>query len=704
MGPVGPTGPHGETGPQGPKGDDGNVGFGIFYQNYDNTYNGKREDGSIIIYESFVEKHGRELQIGDLIIDKNCLVHKVTSVNPCYAKTILRTMGNSIHYYNGEAPCMYEGITLCPGLDACFETDKFSSPDLVIQREDVIIDSTGKLFQCYGNVSLTVKGTFYALCIVDLKDQQGISGEYDTSGGVDVTAKPGQLIRVKSVDENGKTTAWEPVPWGYTEGEMVEILPETTLTSHSGNPKTFNTPWGITSGKTYVVTFDGKEYKCEAFAYTYPGSPFTMTLLGDYSRGFDVPTTGEPFGIMEMDAEIADAAGMPNDRVIVYQNVSSETCDFTISISEVTETIHPIPGKLLPEGVPYVEQGELVEILPETTLTTDDPGDFEIYPPIILEVGVKYIVKFNGTEYTCIGQDASALEPGFVVVGNFAEMGLAGNGEPFVLLALDGMSAVATDPSLSQVTISVKGKSETIHKLDNRCLDLDWIPTKKAKETEILPEMFTSEYNNELKPTALPIGTVVAVYWDGVRHECTVSTVEGSEGALYFGYLGRNPFAFLAMYESLPYTIQTADGEEHTVSLSLVEYEYNVIPSGYLGESTSVPISLIDLGMPVATGSETILATDTSEVMKKLKNGSKVKAVFKARFETENGHTDGTVTAIFDGTRYFNGASTVKDTFIFSKMICMYACLYAVTLRVEDGQYVAGVHKLLDNSATEVTP
>lgn len=430
--------------------------------------------------------------------------------------------------------------------------------------------------------------------------------EVGSGSGVDVTAKPGQLIRVKSVDENGKPTAWEAVPWGYTEGG----------------------------------------------------------------------------------------------------------------------TVHPIPGKLLPEGVPYVEQGGTAELpivggWADEGNDTDGDGNIDEHEymfvttaPIGLEVGKTYIVNWDGTEYECTGLDMNEISGGEmpgVFIGNLANFGGEDNGLPFMLIemsaeigAAEGIYAVAMALDNTQVDFSIYHTAEIVHKLDNRCLDLDWIPTKKAKETEILPEMFTSEYDNELKPTALPIGTVVAVYWDGVRHECTVSTVEGSEGALYFGYLGGYPFAFFAMYESLPYTIQTADGEEHTVSVSLVEYEYNVIPSGYLGESTSAPISLIDLGMPVATGSETIFATDTSEVMKKLKNGSKVKAVFKARFETENGHTDGTVTAIFDGTRYFNGASTVKDTFIFSKMICMYACLYAVTLRVEDGQYVAGVHKLLDNSATEV--
>ena len=324
--------------------------------------------------------------------------------------------------------------------------------------------------------------------------------------GADVTAKPGQLIRVKSVDENGKPTAWEAVPWGYTEGGMVEILPETTLTSYTGNPITFDTPWGITTGKTYVVTFDGKEHKCEAFAYAIPGTPFTVTILGDYSRGFDVPTTGEPFGIMEMDAEIADAAGTPNDRVIVYQNVSSETCDFTISISDVTETIHPIPGKLLPEGVPYVEQGELVEILPETTLTEDaeDPGMFGIDENApVLEIGKTYIVNWNGTEYTCVGQDISAMAPGAVLLGNLGAVdGTIGTGEPFVMVsALNGETQAAMVLSLediNELTLSIKEMTGTIHKLDNRCLDLAWLPTMTVGMGEVQAETALNQSSTDI--------------------------------------------------------------------------------------------------------------------------------------------------------------------------------------------------------------
>lgn len=519
--------------------------------------------------------------------------------------------------------------------------------------------------------------------------------------GIDVTAQPGQLIRVKEVDAEGKPTAWENFPHLWVE-ETTSFVYEETVDLVNGDEFYATPPFVPIDGKTYKVDWNGAMYECVAHVVTVTEGETSATAgwIGNPTRVFyssfyeqyvgAITDTGEPFVF-----EYTVISGNPN----MWIRTSEGDIEVTFKVDICEDTVHKLPGKFLPDGVPYIEGG-MVEILPETTLTAseEEPGEFVVTEnPPTLEVGKIYTVNWNGIEYTATAMDGAEIGlDGAIVAQNDGADFTTGEGMVFMLVNANGVFGVMDSSNSMTLTISIWCEGETVHKLDNKFLDLDWIPTKKVKETVVLPEMLTSEYTNELKPTSLPIGTVVAVYWDGVRHECTVSTVEGAEGAHYFGYLSRNPFMFLALYQNLPYTIDCADGEEHTVSVSLLEYEYNVIPAGYLGESTT-PISLIDLGMPsVGTDAEVTFSTDTSEIMKNLKNGGKAKVIFK--IVTTAGTP--TITAVFDGTHYFLGIGSIGDAFLFSTMLYESNRLYAITLRVKEGQYDASVRKLLDNSAS----
>lgn len=180
-----------------------------------------------------------------------------------------------------------------------------------------------------------------------------------TAKGINVTAKPGQLIRAKSVDENGKPTEWEPVPWGYAEGE----------------------------------------------------------------------------------------------------------------------TIHPIPGKFLPDGVPYVEQGEMVEL----PIVGEWTGEAEskilnATAPIGLEVGESYVVNCDGTDYPVVAQEFDMDGFSSVFIGNNALIGGEETVEPFAVIEIPG----GVDGVYAQImlfygytTISIKSMGKTIHKIDPRCLPDD---------------------------------------------------------------------------------------------------------------------------------------------------------------------------------------------------------------------------------------
>ena len=89
-------------------------------------------------------------------------------------------------------------------------------------------------------------------------------------------------------------------------------------------------------------------------------------------------------------------------------------------------------------------------------------------------VGETYTVKWNGVDYDCVAQDASAAMVGMVVIGNGSSLPsslqLSGNDEPFIIARNDSaLAAYALDGSTT-LTISIRQETETIHKLDNKFL------------------------------------------------------------------------------------------------------------------------------------------------------------------------------------------------------------------------------------------
>ena len=195
------------------------------------------------------------------------------------------------------------------------------------------------------------------------------------------TAVPGQVVRVKAVDEKGNPTEWEATD--ITTGEenvqsdlaendennaayvknrthWVEekiILSETNVV-RGQNGVEFS--YVIEEGKTYTIKFNGEIYNCKAKSSVIPE---TLTI-GNASlmTGDD---TGEPFCI---GATIGDTEGG-----MVFNNLFEDT---TVSI--VLEEYHPISPKFLPnggvtkwddlEGRPFYKEMVECEILPETTI------------------------------------------------------------------------------------------------------------------------------------------------------------------------------------------------------------------------------------------------------------------------------------------------------------------------------------------------
>lgn len=539
------------------------------------------------------------------------------------------------------------------------------------------------------------------------------------------TAKVGQTIVVKEVDSTGKPTAWEAVdmsagggggswddlsapmptkflPDGvpYVEEGIVE-LPVTGQwyeeTDEDGNVSDsgyfVTAPIGLQVGSTYTVNWNGTDYEVTGQdASTIPDNGIPGVVLGNLAAmGGD--DTGEPFLMMEVPADIAAEMG-------AYGMITSFDLSINIPFAIYGEggTIQKIDPRCLPTGVPYIEESDdfTATLLPETeaVLVDASEGIWGIEAVPLLKIGETYLVNYNGTEYTCVAQDASAPadEAGSVGLGELSNLGGFGNGEPFVFFTRPslGVSYLLNNSSSTVPTVSIYGKGVKVHKLDNRCLDLAWLPTVEKTDVEVQGETtFTKSMTNmEFQYDEFLVGAEVAVVFDGVRYECTV-VKEGTTGALVIGNLSilsaelgsdtGEPFCIYSPGTNGYYVLVFADENEHTVAVYAVDAQYNVIPDGFLGEGRSRIFSLDDMGMPsVETDTTETITVDTSEIVNILISGGKVNLSFNCTLSAGAGSTIVSVSAVLDGTK-------TKLNYHWSSL--HYAedfCLYAFIVDVND--------------------
>lgn len=276
-----------------------------------------------------------------------------------------------------------------------------------------------------------------------------------------------------------------------------EALVDTTLEIDPGRGTTvLLDPLGLIAGQEYTVAWNGTEYVSTARTFSGEGVP--MVVLGDLGMMTGGTSTGEPFIIAEVPPEFAAELGA---SVTIVPLDDSTSVTLVIS-GEVVKTIDP---KYLPE---YLQFGaSMKDILPECQLMgMDEDGDgvFDVFPltqVLDLTVGETYAVNYNGSEYTCVAQDISALAGelaggfSFVGLGNVGALaGGADTGEPFVIMyapeflaaqigeGVTGM--VNVESGTESVTLSIKAGSPG--KLDPKYLP-DGLPYVENLGTPVLP-------------------------------------------------------------------------------------------------------------------------------------------------------------------------------------------------------------------------
>lgn len=341
-----------------------------------------------------------------------------------------------------------------------------------------------------------------------------------------------QTVNGKAPDANGNVEiasvgSWNDLtdkPFGEV-GVFVEVLPMCQPTEASGGfqlrePATSD----VTVGSRCIVNWNGVNYPATVYD----------DLIGDYglptivNDGGNVETGEGVLFVIQISTE-ALFSGSPYYGIIQPMDGSAE---ITLSIKEERPAIKPIDTKYLPNGVPYVIDGT-AGILPEFHGTSPN-GEFYLSAASVPTVGYTCTVNWNGVEYTCIAQDASAIMPGAVLLGDCTDWGMSGNGEPFVIAitddSVDGVIAMCISlDGTTDLTISITSEGTTINKLDNRCLDLAWLPTTMYEQGETVYNddvviSTSGQKNFTTAPFLLTNGEWYIVTWNGVEYLCVCKT------------------------------------------------------------------------------------------------------------------------------------------------------------------------------------
>ena len=389
-----------------------------------------------------------------------------------------------------------------------------------------------------------------------------------------------------SVDGKLAGLAWFP----KEEAVLNTVLPETKL---SNNILATTLPgFELTVGETYLVTYGGNEYNmiCKAYA----AGDITVPYLGNlHLLDRAAEDTREPFGM-----GATPEGGTISEKAKTEQN--------TIMVQKAGTVLSKLPVEFLPDGVPYLVESANAEILPETKMVDDGDGVRYITEGVTAPIigGITYTVKYNGVEYQCVAVEMTEDGVTAHILGNYAAMtGTGDTGEPFIAIVLPaeyvaswgvGGMVMSVDGSTPE-TIGISGSALEIRKLDNRCRDLEWMPTKQSAGIVLIPEV-TASGTGYVKDIGsrdfLPYDRVIVVF-DGVEYECY--TQFSDDGNIKDAFMtisnvpdaslipGENPDQkFLIMGVLGQLSLIPSDGGTHTYLIKTAEYNYNKLDNGYL--------------------------------------------------------------------------------------------------------------------------
>lgn len=170
------------------------------------------------------------------------------------------------------------------------------------------------------------------------------------------------------------------------------------------------------------------------------------------------------------------------------------------------------------EDKPFYEEVKEIEIFPECQLSMpENMAAFDL-GNIVLELGAKYIVKWNGMEYSVTAMDGSGLMgvPSVMLVNEGADL-TTGEGAVFMIICIEGRCAARDITGATELTLSISQKTENIKPLDEKYLP-DSVkgggtfvlrPTAEELQFDGANMMCTTNYDELAK--ALEVGKYVSI-------------------------------------------------------------------------------------------------------------------------------------------------------------------------------------------------
>lgn len=223
----------------------------------------------------------------------------------------------------------------------------------IIQGNIYIVYWNGTAYECtatgtyLGNGSLISAGddTGEPFCF----EYMTATGSYvmkSTSDAESVTIK---VERPEKIEWNQMDPRYIPDMY-YTENDLIELLPETTLVATMENDGviiTENVPV-LKAGEKYIIKYDGVEYECIAVDITSIAgdAPAGSCVLGNLAS-LGLEDSGEPFTIMY--GPFGGDMQRYAINIVPLELLATEAdTEFTLSIYKNDEIVHQIPEKFIP--------------------------------------------------------------------------------------------------------------------------------------------------------------------------------------------------------------------------------------------------------------------------------------------------------------------------------------------------------------------
>ncbi len=247
-------------------------------------------------------------------------------------------------------------------------------------------------------------------------------------------------------------------------------------------------------------------------------------------------------------------------------------------------------------------------LMPETVLQyNEDISGYMISEPVDVSAYSHCTVAYNGVDYVCPVFFMSMGDTSGYALGNYGLItGTGDSGEPFVIglytaelaeeTGMYGM-VMSTEGLTSDITLAIGG-GKGIVKLDNKFLDLDWIPAEYVVDGDELLGPVTASDNGmipRLTSSELAGQNEVVVYCDSKRYIQRIyqgSLAGMEEGTAIIGNIGllsgdagnsEENFVFIV----LPQGTMTGftDNGTHTISVYKKGIATSKMPEKFMPES-----------------------------------------------------------------------------------------------------------------------